>query len=313
MLRFILWAAALLVGVVVALLTGIVRAFSPADAGAFYIVYSWSDSGVSGATLMNSDGANPRGLSDGGVPILHAACAPDGSALGYMAGDAIRVIRADGRDLTFPLADFGITPGDLQFLSLSNGGERLLISARTPLLGYHILLLDTASAAFTPLDGIGQYSIKPIVSPDGRRVAFIAGESYRFRHPQLYVVDLSTAALTFIAGQAVNPAWSPDGGALIWTEQNVETRFYAFIAIGDPLRDVYFQIDRFKDSNILEAVWTPDGRTLLYIAYVNGDERVALEGWYASQVPRVLLPTDDGYLLRYRPCALTFEPTRLLP
>jgi Tol biopolymer transport system component/polyisoprenoid-binding protein YceI len=116
------------------------------------------------------------------------------------------------------------------------------------------------------------YEGEPVWSPDGRRIAFAAGEGRFEGSTDIYIVNADGSELrrlTSDPGGAWSPAWSPDGTRL------------AFVAQRDGRVDIYIMnADGAMPVNLTESaqeerrpIWSPEGRR---IAYLSGRERVDL-------------------------------------
>jgi TolB protein len=153
-------------------------------------------------------------------------------------------------------------------------------------------------------------SIKPKISPDGTKIAYV---SFKDRYPFLYILDRATgksSALSKSVGLNSSPAWSPDGRTLALTlskdgnteiylknpdgsgerrlthERAADTspafdpsgKFIAFVSErgGSPQIHVMDadggNVRRlsYQGGNAYDPAWSPDGRMIAYVAELPG-------------------------------------------
>jgi Tol biopolymer transport system component len=125
--------------------------------------------------------------------------------------------------------------------------------------------------------------VRPALSPDGRQVAFVAlGDLY------LMPVGGAPEKLTDDRYMEVDPAWSPDGGRLVYSSDkggNLQQLWIRDLATGEDR-----QLARM-DTQPLEAVWSPDGRR---IAFIDVDGMWGVAGLCVVEV-------DTGAVTRLQP------------
>jgi hypothetical protein len=199
-----------------------VEAFDPAAGAVHQLVLgsepAWSADGTRIAYsrdgqvyVANADGSGEVAIGPGSAP----SWSPDGTALA--------VSRADGLGI---LQIYRLGLGDGTVTQLTFGTANALLPAWSP--DGNTIVFDTQSTlAAVPAQGGGTQPIPLPVqphggaawSPGGDRLAFVAGNG------QVWIAnpDGSNAhQLTYTlvgAGSAPDrPAWSPDGGAIAWTQ-----------------------------------------------------------------------------------------------
>lgn len=174
-----------------------------------------------------------------------------------------------------------------------------------------IYISDYDGANVTQVTKHNSISIKPKISPDGRKIAYL---SYKDRFPFLYVYDRQTGVSTPLSkrvGLNHAPAWSPNGNeiALVLSKDG-NTEIYVKDADGTGERrltndrgadtsptfspdgnEIAFVSDRagkpeiyvmsssganprrisFQGGNSYDPVWSPDGRSIAYVVEKSGE------------------------------------------
>jgi Ca2+-binding RTX toxin-like protein len=135
---------------------------------------------------------------------VETAWAPDGRRIAVAFGDgAVAVVDLETGTVT-PLAS-GAPQTSAQLGGWATDG-RTLVFARTPWLGVGSVLTSDTVTLGTQTIAHGR---RPVVSPDGSRVAFLSSDG-------LAVVPLAGGDPAVVDSRADNPAWSPDGTALAY-------------------------------------------------------------------------------------------------
>ncbi|MEP6989946.1 MAG: protein kinase, partial [bacterium] len=121
------------------------------------------------------------------------------------------------------------------------------------------LVIGTASQATTD-DGL---EIQPSLSPDGRFVAYAAGNSQRMRIFIRPVAGGRTIALSDDSSSVeIQPRWSPDGNQLLFLSRNGA---YVSPALGGSERLVAPGGD--GDNAVRSASWAPDGQSVVIVRH----------------------------------------------
>jgi Tol biopolymer transport system component len=145
--------------------------------------------------------------ADDGAP----AFSPDGRTVAFARRAEIMLVDADGRHPRV-LAATHLPPRQL---SWTHDGSRILYSDDGSLRSVDV----TTGVVST----IAANALRPIVSPDGTRVAFLAsggvGPWWRDLNWGVYVSSLDGSGRTRVAGGQFGPvSWSPDGSELLATD-----------------------------------------------------------------------------------------------
>ena len=125
-----------------------------------------------------------------------------------------------------------------------------------------IYVADYDGANAKKLTDHGSVSIKPKVSPDGNRIAYL---SYKDRYSFLYVLDRRTGKSTVLSkevGLNSAPSWSPDGSRLAMTlSKDGNTEIYLRNPDGsNPVR-----LTRNKDGDT-SPCFSPDGGKIVFVS-----------------------------------------------
>ena len=116
----------------------------------------------------------------------------------------------------------------------------------------------------------GSVSIKPKLSPDGNKIAYL---SFKDSYPFLYVFDRASGKSTLISkevGANLSPAWSPDGSKLAMTlSKDGNTEIYTKSATGgNPVR-----LTKNRDGDTSPA-FSPDGSRIAFVSDRAGSPQI---------------------------------------
>ena len=171
--------------------------------------------------VRGMDGGAPVRLTRNALAKGHPAWSPSGDRLAFVAADgdsaAIYVQPVAGGEaaklVDLPSWSFG--------LDWSPDGRTLAYVDAAPGEAPAIVLLDIATKAARPIARAAGSAgdIRPVFSPDGRRVAFIRSDEAE--RQWLAVADLRSGATIELLGsrpqQIRGMDWAPDGGSLIFS------------------------------------------------------------------------------------------------
>lgn len=211
-----------------------------------------------------------RRLSADGVRADAPSWGPGGQIVHHSTGGIGSQLEIDGRGLTgaenaFPFRAAWASPTEIVYVSdgkirrrsIAGGDARTIeFSAALPVMPARPpRALSSPPAARTPLPVKGVMS--PVVSPDGRSVAFAAiGD--------LWVMTSGGTPQNLTKDRFLDtePAWSPDGHFLAWSTDR-----------GGRLLDIWIrdmstgqsrQLTRLPTS-AMGAAWSPDGRKIAFL------------------------------------------------
>jgi Tol biopolymer transport system component len=158
------------------------------------------------------------------------------------------------------------------------------------------------------LDG----AVTPAVSPDGRRIAFAGDKAGQL---DLYVMNVDGSGrrqLTSDLGQDLYPAWSPDGGSLLFTwtgsEPSSPTMLVVIGADGSGRRELL--VDGWGGE------WSPDGRRIVFTGTSSrllGLYLTDSDGSNVTSLREVCDAACNDFLPRWSPDGQSLAFTRLLP
>ncbi len=166
-----------------------------------------------------------RGVRRGGIYLLRGstttrlthgprdsapAFSPDGRRIAFSRHARLFLMRADGREERL-VTRTHLPPRQI---SWSLDGKRLFYSDDG--------LLRTVEIAASVVTQLSVSGLRPALSPDGARIAYLAsggvGPHYRDLNWGIYVADSTGAnAARIVAGQFGPLSWSPDGNRLLVT------------------------------------------------------------------------------------------------
>lgn len=220
--------------------------------------------------LASLDGGSPVPLDEGHSPSF----APAGDRLAYAKKGEVWLWEGSGR--TRRLAS---VTGEVTGLRWSRDGSRLLFVDHRDDHSF-IGVLDLARGQLTYLDAGFGYSVEPVFSPDGRKIAFIhyveppAGATPESGpYWSILVADAATGSSRrlwsapegvggrYMGTRSRNLFWSADGDVIFPWERGGWLHPYAINASGGTPRELTpgaFEVETF--------LLTPDGRSLVYAA-----------------------------------------------
>ncbi len=187
------------------------------------------DPGRSELRLVNTNGGDTRFLLSGidsefgafpmyggsgeRITVLTGAPAVGG-------GDSRRVVVAD----TTGTPRRNIGPSDTVGIILAhralNDGTVRVVGVSGTVGALWSIATDNAATRLAALPGLIETYAAADISPDGRKIAFLA--TTPSLDSEMRVLDVTTGAVTVVAGPSRSPRWSPDGARLLFTEPNPE-------------------------------------------------------------------------------------------
>lgn len=263
------------------------------------IVFDSNRSGSFGIWTLAPDGSDARPLFDGPLHELYPDPSPDGGQVVFArtaslekgAASEIWIGGADGRGER-RLAEDGTFPtffSDGRSVCFERGrGKAMVVEIAT---GAVREIFPAGHADFSD-----DLLVKPRISPDGRRVAFISKRGFLARGYSSWTVEFPAGALEYV-GNGCEPGWFPDG-RLAWVREG-EARERTGIFVYDPARGTReaLQDDDAPFGHEYFPTVTRDGQWLLWGACPPGQHEHVSSNYqlFARRLP-------DG-----KPVRLTFD------
>ena len=227
------------------------------------IYFTSTRSGAREIWVMDYDGANQKQVTNLSGTAMNPVLSPDGTRLAFTTftrGPSVMILSTQtGRQMPFynQRASLNATPeftadGKIIFSSTAGGGAAQLFMSNQDGTGLRRI---TDSRAI---------DIHPRVNPkNSNDIAFVSGRS---GPPQIYRMNTDgteVVRLTAGDGEAVQPAWSPDGQfiAFAWTRGFAPGNYNIFIMDVASRTTVQLTHGAGRNEN---PNWAPDGRHLVF-------------------------------------------------
>ncbi|MGA2327922.1 MAG: translocation protein TolB [Bryobacteraceae bacterium] len=239
-----------------------------------YFVSNRSGRGVKEVWSMDHDGANQKQITQYHSLSFTPAVSPGGTRLAFttfQAGNpAIFVFSLEtGRRLPFysPVSSVTTTP------EFTPDGQHILFASAIG--GWtQIFVANPDGSGLRRVSYSSSIDIEPKVNPKtGAEMVFVSGRSGT---PQIYRMNLEGAdvqRLTTGEGDAVNPAWHPDGQhiAFAWTRGFAPGNYNIFVM--DVATRQVNQLTHGAGRNENPS-WAPDGLHLVFSSNRNGSTQI---------------------------------------
>ena len=240
------------------------------------IYYESEQGGAREIWSMDADGANQKQLTFHKSLVMDEAVSPDGKMLAYAV--QIRgswLIQVQSLETGGRLSFFN-APGSLNWTpDFAPDGKRIVFASNTAKEGsQEIYIADINGRGMERLTFTGGTNAEPKVNPKtGNEIVFVAG---RGSMPQIYKMNMSGAdsqRLTDGEGEAVNPAWNPNGQliAFAWTKGFAPGNRNIFVM--DVATRQITQLTHGAGLNENPA-WAPDGVHLAFSSTREGGQQI---------------------------------------
>lgn len=265
-------------------------------------------SGIAANTvwLMPAEGGTPRKLLEGWSHTW------DGSKprLFYvwrepMGGSRLEVVDVDEHSgaLVGQPRTMSLLTRNLRDVAISGDGLKLAVVEGEGALNLSWLPLDPGGAcpagAEEALSEGGGYDRFPVVSPDGKSIAFM---SDRMGRREVWILDIATRGLTRLSQLSADRgasfvAWTHDGNELVVHRQMADGTFSLWQVATDGSRAKPLAIDgpvSFVDAS-------PDGKALVYPTRVDGVFQLFTFDVGAAQSRRLTFSASEKYEGKWSP------------
>ena len=240
------------------------------------IYFDSSRSGNREIWSMDPDGSNQKQLTFYKSISMRPSVSPDATMLLYTtdirSGWLIRLqsLVTGGR------LPFSNPPGTLNWTpDFTPDGKRIVFASNTAKEGeQEILIADVDGRNINRLTFGGRTNTEPRVNPKtGTEIVFVSGRSGM---PQIYKMSIDGTdiqRLTDGEGEAVNPAWHPDGQHIVfaWTRGFAPGNYNIFWM--DVATRQYVQLTYGAGRNE-SPCWAPDGRHLVFSSNRDGGMQI---------------------------------------
>jgi hypothetical protein len=124
----------------------------------------------------------------------------------------------------------------------------------------------------------GYMNVWPAFSPDGKKIAYLSNKGNDYAATDLYLMNRDgTDAKLIKSGVSSRPAFSPDGKRVLYSRKHKVDRY------GSSVNDLYvYDLDAKKEkelthaARVADAVWSPDGRTIVGVRNADGTHHIVL-------------------------------------
>jgi TolB protein len=241
------------------------------------IYYESSLGGSTEIWSMDADGSNQKQLTFHKSLTMGKAISPDGAMMAYAV--QIRgvgwVIQMQSLETGGRLSFFN-APGTLNWTpDFTPDGKRIVFGSNTAKEGnQEIYVAGTDGRGMDRLTFNGRANAEPKVNPKtGNEIVFM---SDRGGMPQIYKMNMSGADVQMLSdgeGEAVNPAWHPNGQviAFAWTKGFAPGNRNIFVM--DVATRQFTQLTHGAGVNENPA-WAPDGIHLAFSSTREGGQQV---------------------------------------
>ncbi|MBE7514816.1 MAG: PD40 domain-containing protein [Anaerolineales bacterium] len=220
---------------------------------------------VTGATgdiyAANPNGSGRVRLTNDPTDDLHPAYSPDGSQIAYVAlrhgNPEVYVMNSDGsnqrRVTMHPAADL--------YPTWSPDGARIVFASTRGGGGLRLYVMNADGTNVVPLGG-GADAQQPVFSPDGTKIAYVAGVNGVL---DVFVMNADGTGITQLTSGygAQRPTWSPDGARIAFSG-GASPELYVMTANGGNVTRL--TNDAYRDES---PTWAADG-TLVFASDRDG-------------------------------------------
>jgi TolB protein len=225
---------------------------------------------------MDYDGSNQKQLTFYKTISTFPAVAPDGSKFAftsYLGGRPAILVHSveTGRNLRFYNQAASMNAAS----DFTPDGQQLVLSSTAGNLRYaQLFIANVDGSNLRRLSNSLAIEVEPKVNPKtGRELVFVSGRSGM---PQIYRMNMDGADVTRLTtgeGEAVNPAWRPDGQfiAFAWTRGFEPGNYNIFVMDVATRQLVQLTHGTGRNEN---PSWAPDGRHIVFSSNRDGGQQI---------------------------------------
>ena len=231
--------------------------------------------------VMNADGTGQLRVSGPGDFGQSPAWSADSRSLAYTSHrdgkhGLYTQLLGSGQERLVLTAIGGVTS-----VAWSANGEKLAFATSTGVRKGNVLIADLRTGTTVPLAlEEGASNFRPVWSPDGGRLAYIASAGRKGINVYTCKADGSDVkAVTKTIYSSAAPAWSPDGKTIAFTS-NLEAGDRSEIFVADVASGNVRNLTQHEHEDI-EPAWAADSRSIYFVSFRSGTSqlyRVALDG-----------------------------------
>jgi Tol biopolymer transport system component len=249
---------------------------------------------------MNLDGSNLHQITDIAEGACQPAWSPDGIRIVFTSpcsrnqesyqGSGLFIINYDGTDLipvpSAPGGDFdpdwSSDGSSVVFTTLREGGLPTIFR----------IDLETNEAVKLLEENTGSY-IQPVWAPDKDVIAMVGGDN-RILGASVSDKEIFGISIGGTEYKNSNPAWSPDGSAIIFTQSQMSDDSGARWLMAIPYsHEVGSPVKIPNSDSAAEPSYSPDGFWIVFRSWVTGNHDIAI--MRPSGVDRKNLLNDPAY------------------
>ncbi len=214
-----------------------------------------------GVYRINPDGSNSE-LVKGGE-ARDAVWSSDGTKIGYVDGEAIRITAADGTGSTLVCnACVQSQAANVSAITWSPDGSQFAftrVASSAPFV-FNIFRIDADGSGETQLTSVGD-NRTPAWSPDGTKIAF-----WSDRTGGIWVMNADGTGESSITANGQDPAWSPDGSKIVFTRDG---GLWTMNSDGSDQT----QLTVKAPSGVVDrsAAWSPDGQQIAFLGWITSE------------------------------------------
>lgn len=237
--------------------------------------------------MIDSDGANPRYLTDGKNMVLMPRFSPKTTKVAYIAfidskaqvflmDVAPAVELSESRDLSHTLSTQRAIMGQFKGLSFApnfspDGAEIVMSLAQNGKTSLYKRLVSGGQMIALTTAQDNRIDTSPYYSPDGTQIVFTSDRESITE--QIYVMDRGGGNVRRISfdkdASYSQPVWSPRGDWIAFTKKSRGGSFYIGVMKPDGTGERLI-----AEGFLVEApVWAPNGRLIMYTAESRTDRR----------------------------------------